>query len=139
MLNSQTLSPPFNPSSLQALLSRLQAENERRLSRTRLLRYRPYVKQAAFHEAGATHRERLLMAANQVGKTYCGAAEAALHLTGKYPDWWAGRRWERPVRVWAGSETGEVTRDGVQRLLIGEPKDESSWGSGLIPGGDLVE
>ncbi len=25
------------------------------------------------------------MAANQVGKTYCGAAEAALHLTGRLP------------------------------------------------------
>ena len=63
-----------------------------------------------------------------------GAAEAAIHLTGRYPDWWEGRRWDRPVRVWAGSETGEVTRDGVQRLLIGEPKDESQWGTGLIPG-----
>ena len=79
------------------------------------------------------------MAANQVGKTYSGAAEAAIHLTGRYPDWWRGRRWDRPVRAWAGSETGEVTRDGVQRLLIGEPKDESQWGTGLIPGDDLVE
>jgi hypothetical protein len=41
------------------------------------------------------HRERLLMAANQVGKTLAGAAEAAFHLTGRYPDWWEGRRWER--------------------------------------------
>jgi len=26
----------------------------------------------------------------------------------------------------------------VQRLLIGEPKDQSQWGTGLIPGDDLV-
>jgi phage terminase large subunit-like protein len=26
-----------------------------------------------------------------------------------------------------------VTRDGIQRLLIGEPKDESTWGTGYIP------
>jgi phage terminase large subunit-like protein len=26
-----------------------------------------------------------------------------------------------------------VTRDGVQRLLVGEPKDESVWGTGYIP------
>ena len=135
----QNSSPPFNPSSLEALLSRLQAESDRRLSRTKLLRYRPYPKQAAFHAAGARHRERLLMAGNQLGKTYSGAAEAAIHLTGKYPDWWQGRRWDRPVRAWAGSETGEVTRDGVQRLLIGEPKDETQWGTGLIPGDDLVD
>ena len=73
------------------------------------------------------------MAGNQLGKTFCGAAEAAIHLTGDYPDWWKGRVFDRPVRAWAGSKTGEVTRDGVQRLLVGEPKDESQWGTGLIP------
>jgi len=78
------------------------------------------------------------MAGNQLGKTYCGAAEAAFHLTGRYPDWWSGRRWDRPVRAWAGSETWDVTRDGVQRLLIGEPKDQTQWGTGLIPGDDIV-
>jgi phage terminase large subunit-like protein len=92
-----------------------------------------------FHEAGATHRERLLMAGNQLGKTYCGAAEAAYHLTGLYPDWWLGREFDRPVRAWAGSKTSEVTRDGVQRLLVGEPKDESQWGTGMIPGAQLVD
>ena len=139
MLTSQTSSPPFSPSSLEALLSRLQAESNRRRNRNRLLRYQPYPKQAAFHAVGAAHRERLLMAGNQLGKTYSGAAEAAIHLTGRYPSWWEGRRWDRPVRGWAASETGEVTRDGVQRLLIGEPKDETQWGTGLIPGDDLVE
>ena len=64
----------------------LAAELSRRLNRTRLSRYNPYAKQLEFHAAGAMHRERLLMAANQVGKTYCGAAEAAYHLTGCYPD-----------------------------------------------------
>jgi len=138
MQSCQTSSSPFSPSSLPALLSRLQGESERRLSRTKLLRYVPYGKQADFHEAGATHRERLLMAANQCGKTYSGAAEAAFHLTGRYPDWWFGRRWDRHVRAWAGSETWDGTRDGVQRLLVGEPKDEAQWGTGLIPGDDLV-
>ena len=108
MLNLQTSSPPFNPSSLQALLSRLQGESDRRQSRTKLLRYRPYPKQAAFHAAGATHRERLLMAGNQLGKTYCGAAEAAIHLTGRYPDWWNGSRWDRPVRAWAALRPGTL-------------------------------
>ena len=77
------------------------------------------------------------MAGNQLGKTYSGAAEGAFHLTGRYPSWWVGRRWNRPVRAWAASETWDVTRDGVQRLLIGEPKDETQWGTGLIPGDDL--
>lgn len=118
----------------KALRSKLEAELSRRLSRTRLDRYEPYPKQRAFHASGGEHRERLLMAGNQLGKTYSGAAEMAIHLTGRYPDWWQGRRWDRPVRAWAGSKTGEVTRDGVQRLLVGEPKDRNQWGTGLIPG-----
>ena len=114
-------------------------EAKRRKDRRRLTEYRPYARQRQFHAEGATHRERLLMAGNQLGKTYCGAAEVACHLTGRYPDWWEGKRWDRPVRWWAGSKTGEVTRDGVQRLLIGEPKDESQWGTGMVPELDLAD
>ena len=61
----------------------LTQELHRRTRATKLLRYRPYAKQREFHAAGAIHRERLLMAANQVGKTLAGAAEAAFHLTGR--------------------------------------------------------
>ena len=109
------------------------------MARTKLFRYKPYQKQIDFHAAGKTHRERLLMAGNQLGKTYCGGAEAAYHLTGKYPDWWEGRRFDHPVRSWAGSKGSEATRDGIQRILVGEPKDKSVWGSGLIPGDDIVD
>jgi phage terminase large subunit-like protein len=116
-----------------ALLERLEAKKAHRLARTKLLRYKPYAKQREFHDAGRVFRERLLMAGNQLGKTYSGAAELAYHLTGDYPADWNGRRFDRPVRAWAGSKTGEVTRDGVQRLLVGEPKDRAQWGTGLIP------
>jgi phage terminase large subunit-like protein len=120
-------------------LAKLLEERKRRKDRNRLTEYRPYAKQAAFHADGAGNRERLLMAGNQLGKTYCGAAEAAIHLTGKYPDWWQGRRWDRPVRAWAGSKTGEVTRDGVQRYLVGEPKDQQQWGTGMVPHACLID
>lgn len=113
-------------------------EQARRLDRTRLLRYRPYAKQREFHANGAGHRERLLMAGNQLGKTFCGAAEAAIHLTGLYPDWWTGWRSARPIRMWAGSKTSEVTRDTCQRYLVGEPADEATWGTGMIPADRLL-
>src|SRR5437868_6346144 len=109
---------PTNSASRSALLRELAdllEAQKKRQARTKLRRYKPYSKQRDFHAAGAVHRERLLMAGNQLGKTYCGAAELSFHLTGKYPDWWNGRRWERAVRAWAGSETWDVTRDGVQR------------------------
>jgi hypothetical protein len=49
------------------------------------------------------------------------------------------RRLGRPVRAWAGSQTAEVTRDALQKLLVGPPKLEGEWGTGLIPGDDLVD
>ena len=78
------------------------------------------------------------MAGNQLGKTYCGAAELAIHLTGRYPNDWPGRRFDKPVRAWAGSTGFEATRDGVQRLLVGEPKNEELWGTGAIPGDTIL-
>lgn len=95
--------------------------------------YKPYNKQADFHAAGALYRERLLIAGNQLGKTLAGSAETAMHLTGQYPDWWQGRRFDRPITAIVGSESAELTREGVQRLLIGSPADEAEWGTGFIP------
>lgn len=110
------------------------ARRERDLLRTNAIAaYKPYPKQREFHAKGLTDDERLLMAANQVGKTFCAAAEVSYHLTGDYPDWWEGRRWDRPVRFWAGGHTQETTRDSCQKLLLGEPSDEKQWGTAAIP------
>ena len=73
------------------------------------------------------------MAGNQLGKTLAGGFEFAMHLTGRYPGWWAGRRFERPVRLWAASVTGESTRDNPQRILLGPPAIRRDWGAGTIP------
>ena len=106
------------------------------MEQNRLKSYRPYKRQAEFHAAGATYRERLFMAGNQLGKTLASAAEQAIHLTGRYPDWWQGRRWDRPVIGWAAGVTGESTRDTVQRLLIGRP---GRHGTGYIPKASIIE
>ncbi|WP_245463121.1 terminase family protein [Mesorhizobium sp. M7D.F.Ca.US.005.01.1.1] len=113
-------------------MSKLVAEKLRRLRTNRLKDYQPYAKQREFHAAG-DHRERLFMAGNQLGKTLGGAAECSMHLTGEYPDWWDGRRFDKPVILIAGSESAELTRDGVQRLLVGPPDREEEWGTGFIP------
>ncbi|MQW28410.1 DNA packaging protein, partial [Sinorhizobium meliloti] len=114
-------------------LLQLLEEKERRKKRNLLASYKPYSKQVEFHTAGAAYRERLFMAGNQLGKTLSGAAEAGMHLTGRYPDWWQGRRFDRSITMLAGSESYELTRDGVQRLLIGPPLNEEDWGTGYIP------
>lgn len=116
----------------QALI--LARELKRRRARDRLSAYRPYAKQRDFHDAGAEHRERLFMAGNQLGKTVAGSFEMAMHLTGRYPDWWGGRRFDAPGRYWAAGETRLSTRDTVQKLLVGEPERPEAWGMGAIPG-----
>jgi phage terminase large subunit-like protein len=100
------------------------------LNKDNLADYRPYAKQREFHALGLAMRERLLRAGNQNGKTFCVGNETAYHLTGEYPDWWEGRRFSRPVVVWASGETGESTRDNAQRVLLGHPGEE---GTGAIP------
>lgn len=114
-------------------LARLQAERKRRLDTNLLARYRPYSKQKDFHHE--TVRERLFMAGNQLGKSWAGAFECAIHLTGKYPDWWEGKRFKKPVIGWAAGETGEVVRDTIQRLLLGRVEP---WGTGAIPQADVI-
>src|SRR5579872_1575891 len=111
-------------------LAKLVAEKNRRHTENRLQYYKPYPKQLQFHSAGAKYRERLLMAGNQIGKTLAGSFEAALHATGRYPDWWDGKRFDRPTIGWACGVTGEVVRDTVQRLLVGRP---GNIGTGAIP------
>src|SRR5215475_14094066 len=100
-----------------ALLQTLTAEKTRRSTENRLAYYQPYARQLEFHAAGAQSRERLLMAGNQIGKTLAGGFEAAMHATGRYPQWWKGKRFDRPTNGWACGVSGEVTRDTVQRLF----------------------
>lgn len=113
-------------------------EKARRKSGRKLADYRPYPKQQAFHIAGADPkvRERLLMAGNQLGKTWCAAFESAMHLTGDYPKWWTGARFDNAVSAWAASLTSQGTRDTVQRLLLGKPGE---WGTGAIPRDAILE
>lgn len=98
------------------------------------LRREMYLKHLAFFAAGAKHRERLFMAGNRVGKTIAGAYETMLHLTGRYPDWWSGRRFDGPGNWWAAGTTLETTRDIVQAELFG-PGDQ--YGTGMIPASDI--
>lgn len=99
----------------------------------RLEYFEPYPKQMEFFAQGATKKERLLMAGNQLGKSEAGAFETACHLTGLYPTWWPGRRFDKPTRAWAAGETGIVTRDVSQKKLCGEPGVEAALGTGYIP------
>lgn len=110
---------------------------QRVVQQNRLARYRPYAKQSEFHALGAKKRERMLSAGNQLGKTLSAGAEVAMHLTGRYPAVWAGKRFTKGNHWLAGSETGDLTRKGVQRILFGrEPWLEP--GTGMVPGDAIL-
>lgn len=70
------------------------------------------------------------MAGNQLGKTLSAAAETAIHATGRYPDWWQGKVFVKPIDAWVSGVTGESTRDNPQRWLYGAL---GSPGTGMIP------
>jgi phage terminase large subunit-like protein len=118
------------PEKIEAAIARLEAEKERRIVENALAHYQPYPKQAAFHAAGAKHRERLLIAGNQSGKSLAGGMECAMHATGRYPEWWQGKRFDKPTIGWCAGTTNETTRDTVQRILVGRPGQS---GTGGIP------
>jgi len=94
-----------------------------------------YKKHLEFFEQGKKYRERLFIAANRTGKTVVGAFETSVHLTGLYPNWWPGRRFDGPVRWWVAGDTGETVRDIIQLELFG-PIDDI--GTGLIPGKQII-
>ncbi len=120
-------------------------EQARRASRRKLLTYFPetgplrrdlYAKHCEFFAAGTTHRERLMLAANRVGKTEgVGGYELTVHLTGQYPPWWVGRRFDHPIKAWACGDTGKTVREILQNKLLGPP---NAWGTGLIPGDSIA-
>lgn len=121
-------------------LLKLLEEKERRKKSRKMFSYYPdegplrrelYQKHLQFFRAGAVHQERAAIAGNRCGKTVLGCYEAAAHLTGLYPDWWEGRRFNHPVDWWAASDTSETTRDILQLELLG-PLERV--GTGMIPG-----
>ena len=93
-----------------------------------------YVKHTEFFRLGATHKERCLLGGNRSGKSVAGAYEVTLHLTGEYPDWWNGYRFDRPIRALIAGDTAKTSRDILQQKMLGNP---GAHGTGMIPG-DLI-
>ena len=121
----------------EQMVNALVAAATTQVARNKLELYRPWPKQMEFHALGRTHTETALFAINQCGKSYAAAAEATMHLTGKYPSWWTGRRFDRKTVGWVVSEDWSFSKNNAQRLLMGETREE--WGTGLIPKDDILD
>lgn len=95
--------------------------------------FNPYGWQSEFITASSDNKQLLAMTGNRCGKTYTGAFIMACHLTGLYPDWWDGHRFDKPIMAWAAGISTVTTRDILQAELLGNPVDPSAWGSAAIP------
>ncbi len=89
--------------------------------------------------AGGHYRERCAMFGNRTGKTLgVGCYEMSAHLTGLYPEWWEGRRFDNSISAWAAGKSYETTRDILQLTLLGEitfrDGRKALDGRGIIPG-----
>jgi phage terminase large subunit-like protein len=135
-IDSRNLSP------IAALLNRRQIEEERARRRCPFVSFfadsgplsrEHYPKHMEFFRAGVQYKERLFMAANRVGKTVAGAFETSCHLTGLYPSWWEGHRFDHPTDGWACGTNSQTTRDVVESVLLGK-----SRGQGMIPSEKIV-
>jgi len=93
-----------------------------------------YPRHVLFMDQGRIHRERLFLAANRLGKSDCAAFESTAHVTGEYPHWWTGRRFEKPVRMWVAGDTMLSTRDILQVAMLGpiDNLDIRHW-TGMLP------
>ncbi|MEE9451166.1 MAG: terminase family protein [Gammaproteobacteria bacterium] len=108
-------------------------EEKRRKIENRLFNFRPYPWQFKFYAEGVSNRQRLLMAANRVGKTLSSCNEVGYHATGIYPDWWPGVRIEHPITGWIMGVSGEQIRDVTQKEMFGRLLDDGFEGGGIIP------
>ena len=121
-------------------------ERARRKSVRKLATYYPeigpyrrelYPKHMKFFASGLTEKVRAAIAANRTGKTEgIGGYELTLHLTGNYPAFWIGKRFNKPISAWAAGDTGKTVRDILQSKLIGST---DAIGTGLIPGDLILE
>jgi len=99
----------------------------------------PYDFQKKFYFAegyltpGVLANQRALISANQIGKTLCESMECSYHATGRYPDWWNGRRHTEAIQILVASNTNEQTRKNCQAELFGDPSDDKALGTGSIP------
>ena len=117
-------------------LIRLLEEKKRRVIECKMYHAVPYEWQKKFYRMGQTNKQRLLMAANRVGKTFSSCLELSFHLTGEYPDWWEGIRFKHPINAWALGVSGEQIRDVLQFELCGRLSKEGfiqGEAGGILP------
>jgi hypothetical protein len=94
--------------------------------------FAPNPSQLRLYENTNRYDEILCSWANRTGKTYAVGALLYFHASGRYPDWWPGKRFDRPVRIIIMGITRTSLRESAQRILFDEYQT-GEMGTGVIP------
>ena len=87
------------------------------------------------------HRVVGLIASNQTGKSEVAMSIVACLATGIIPDWWEGRRYDRPVKIMVAGVDSNHNKNVLQEKLFGS----NNWrlkrerGAGMIPKDFIIE
>ena len=83
----------------------------------------------------ADHNLVGLVSGNRTGKSYTAAAAVTMALTGDYPDWYEGKRFDGPITAMVASVDSNTNKRIWQHYLFGtnNHKVKSDIGSGMIP------
>lgn len=98
----------------------------------------PWQKKAV--EMTADHRIIGVICGNQMGKSEVTCAMLACHLTGIYPDWWKGKRYDRAVRIMAAGVDSNHNKNVLQERLFGtnNRRLKEDLGKGMIPRKNII-
>lgn len=124
-------------------ISKTLSDLERNQKYNKIETFRPYEYQKRFYSLkdknGKVAKGRVLMAANQIGKTLSEGVEVSYHATGRYPEWWEGHRVNRDPLMICGGKNAYTTRDLIQKELLGtsDKDDGDNVGTGWIPKKDI--
>jgi len=102
--------------------------------------FRPFAHQFEFFKTGASER-RGILAANRIGKTVSTCYETAYHLTGQYPEWWEGYRFDTPITCMVAGEGWSQVALVLQNELLGsqDVKITDNLGTGAIPRDCIIQ
>lgn len=123
---------PIDDTRLAEIVALRQAGAEYRATHRREFTPNWYGWQREFFGATRHARQAMLLAANRIGKTFCGGYAMACDLTGDYPEDWPGERIEHVITAWAYGVDAQQARDVIQRELLGEEGEDGIWRGGWI-------
>ena len=100
-----------------------------------------YPWQKAAVKRTSNHRVVGLIASNQTGKSETAMSLVACLATGIIPDWWEGRKYDRPVKIMVAGVDSNHNKNVLQEKLFGS----NNWrlkrerGSGMIPKDFIID